>query len=151
MSQKARRAPRVEDLRPHELTILLTRLARRNGAVGSAVREEIERLVASVDAEQVAGDVAMDLAGIDDDEITHRSGDDRYGYTAPYDAASEVLEETMRPYVERLGWYHDAGRLEACDAYALGVLRVDDARKASLIGHRPARAHPDLRSLQRPW
>ncbi len=34
-----------------------------------------------------------------------------------------MLEETLQPHVERLSWYHDAGRHDACDAYALGVLR----------------------------
>ena len=34
-----------------------------------------------------------------------------------------MLEETLEPYLERMKWYHAAGRDEACDAYALGVLR----------------------------
>ena len=123
MSSKKPRAPRVEDLRPHEHMAVLTRLAQRNDAVGKAVREEIERLIAGVDVEAVAAEVEMDLAGIDEDEIAARSGEDRYGYTAPYEAAWQVLEETLQPHVERLSWFYDAGRHDACDAYALGVLR----------------------------
>jgi hypothetical protein len=123
MSPKKRRAPRVEDLRPHERSMVLTLLAQRKDAVGKAVRDEIERFIASVDVEAVAGDVVSDLDAIDEDAIAARSGEDRYGYTAPYDAVWEVLEETLEPHVERLCWYHDAGRHEACDPYALGVLR----------------------------
>ena len=123
MSPKKRRAPSVEDLRPHERSMVLTRLAQRTDAVGKAVRDEIERLVVRVDVEAVAAEVEVDLELIDEDEIAERSGSDRYGYTAPYDAVSEVLEATLQPYVDRLAWFFDAGRHDGCDAYALGVLR----------------------------
>jgi hypothetical protein len=123
MSPKKRLAPRVEDLRPHELSMVLTRLAQRTDAVGEAVREEIERLVVSVDVEAVAAEVEVDLELIDEDEIGARSGSDRYGYTVPYEAVWEVLEETLQPHVDRLAWFFEAGRHEACDAYALGVFR----------------------------
>jgi hypothetical protein len=123
MSPKKRRAPRVDDLRPSEQATLLTTLAQRTDAVGKAVREEMERLLATVDPEAVAGEVQLDLELIDADAIAARSGEDRYGYTAPYDAAWQVLEETLEPHVERMTWYHAAGREEAFDAYALGVLK----------------------------
>jgi len=123
MSKKRRRAPGVSDLRPSEQAAVLTTLARRRDAVGEAVREEIERRLAGVDPEAIASEVQFDLEHIDVDAIFARSGRHRYGYTAPYEAAWQVLEETLEPHLERLRWYHDAGRDEACDAYALGVLR----------------------------
>ncbi|TVR88945.1 MAG: hypothetical protein EA416_12965 [Trueperaceae bacterium] len=123
MSSKKRRAPGVNDLRPFEQAAVLTTLARRRDAVGEAVREEIERLLAGVDPEAIASEVQFDLEHIDVDAIADRSGSDRYGYTAPHEAAWQMLEETLEPHLERLRWYHDAGRDEACDAYALGVLR----------------------------
>ncbi len=123
MSRKKRHAPSVNDLRPFEQTAVLTTLAQRNDAVGEAVRKEIERHLATVDPESVAGEVQLDLELIDVDTIEARSGADRYGYTAPEEAAWEVLEQTLEPYLERMQWYHGAGRDEACDAYALGVLR----------------------------
>jgi hypothetical protein len=118
-------APRTpwEDLRPHERSMVLTRLAQRADAVGEAVRHEIERLVVSVDVEAVAAEVEVDLDLIHEDVLAARSGSDRYGYTAPHEAVWEVLEETLQRHVERLSWFYDAGRHEACDAYALGVLR----------------------------
>lgn len=124
MCPKKRRAPRVADLRPHERTELLTRLEGRKDAVGRAVREEIERLIGSVDVEAVAGEVEMDLMAVDEDEIAARSGQGRYGYTAPHDAVWQVLEETLHPHVERLSTFHEGGRHDECNAYALGVLRA---------------------------
>ena len=102
---------------------MLTTLAQRTDAVGEAVREEIERLLANVDPQEVANDVQLDLELIDVDAITDRSGSDRYGYTAPEEATWEVLEETLEAHVERMTWYLVAGREEIGDAYALGVLR----------------------------
>jgi hypothetical protein len=120
---KKRKASSVNDLRPVEQTMVLETLAARNDAVGEAVREEIERLLPAVDPESVAGEVQIDLEFIDLDTIEARAGDDRYGYTPPDEAAWQVLEETLEPYLARMEWYHSAGRDEACDAYALGVLR----------------------------
>jgi hypothetical protein len=123
MSRKKRQPPSVNDLRPFEQTVVLTTLAERNDAVGAAVRKEIERLLADVDPASVASEVQLDLEFIELDTIEARSGPDRYGYTAPEEAAWQVLEQTLEPYLERMEWYHRAGRDEACDAYALGVLR----------------------------
>ena len=122
-ANRKRTPPSVDDLRPLEQAAVLTALARRGDAVGDAVRAEIARHLERVDPELVADEVRFDLEHIDVETIAARSGSDEYGYTAPYEAAWQVLEETLEPHLERLKWYHDAGRVEACDAYALGVLR----------------------------
>jgi hypothetical protein len=123
MSRKKRHAPSVDDLRPFEQAAVLTTLAQRADAVGEAVREEIERHLADVDPEGVAGEVQFDLEFIDVEVIAARSGRHRYGYTAPEEAAWQVLEETLEPHLERMKWYFGADRGDSCDAYALGVLR----------------------------
>ena len=83
----------------------------------------IERHLATVDPESVACDVQFDFEFIDVDTIYARSGRHHDGYTAPEEATWQVLEETIEPYLKRMQWYHGAGRDEACDTYALGVLR----------------------------
>ena len=119
-----RKPSSVNDLRPLEQAAVLTALARRADAVGDAVRAEIERHLERVDPELVAGEVRFDLEHIDVETIAARSGSDgEYGYTAPYEAAWQVREEALEPYPERLKCYHGAGRVETCDASALGVLR----------------------------
>ena len=123
MSRKKRHPPSVNDLRPFEQAEVLTTLASRADAVGEAVQKEIERVLANVDPEGVACEVQFDLEFIDVETIAARSGRHRYGYTAPEEAAFQVLEETLEPHLARMKWYHGAGRDEACDAYALGVLR----------------------------
>ncbi len=109
MSRKKRHAPSVNDVRPFEQTAVLTTLAQRKDAVGETVLKEIERHLASVDPESVAGEVQLDLELIDVDTIEAPSGADRYGYTAPEEAAWKVLEQTLEPYLERMQWYHAAG------------------------------------------
>jgi len=123
MSKKQRKAPSINDLRPFEQATVLATLAERDDVVGKAVREEIERQLATVDPESVACDVQFDFEFIDVDTIYARSGRHRDGYTAPEEATWQVLEETIEPYLKRMQWYHGAGRDEACDTYALGVLR----------------------------
>ncbi len=123
MSGKKRHAPSVDDLRPFEQAEVLRTLAQRADTVGEAAREEIERHLANVDPESVAGEVQFALERIDVDTIAARSGRHRHGYTAPEEASWQVLEETLEPHLERMKWYHGAGRDEECDAYALGVLR----------------------------
>lgn len=123
MSPRRRRAALVTDLRPSEQAALLARLAQRRDAVGEAVRDEIERLVAVVDPDEIAADVQLTLEFLDVETLWARAGEHRHGYTAPHEAAWEALEEALAPFVGRLGWYHAAGRLDAYDDYALGVLR----------------------------
>lgn len=123
MTPTKRRPARVHDLWAHEQASLLERLAAREDAVGEVVREEIERIVANVDPEEVARDVQAVLELVDVAAIMDRASDDRYGYTDPQEAAWEALEDALAPHRERLNQYQTAGRLELYDAYTLGVLQ----------------------------
>jgi hypothetical protein len=123
MSRKMRHPPEVTHLRPFEQTEVLTTLAGRDDAVGEAVRKEIERVLANVDPDGIAGEVQRNLEFIAVETIAARSGRHRCGYTEPEEAAWQVLEEALEPHLERMKWYHGVGQDDACDAYALGVLR----------------------------
>ncbi len=123
MTDKMRRTPAVDDLRPHEAMEFLRRLWERRGPVGEAVRRELELAFEDVEPESVASEVRSVLEELDVDELFDRSGGDSYGYTDLGDAAWQMVEEALAPYVERLHQYRALGRNDACDGYALGVLQ----------------------------
>lgn len=65
MSPQTRRTARVEELRASEHEELPARLVQSTDAVVEAVREKIERVVASVDSDDKAGAVQSRLERID--------------------------------------------------------------------------------------
>jgi hypothetical protein len=147
VTDKTRRTPAVDDLRPHEAMEFLRRLWERRGPVGEAVRRELELAFEEIDAQSVALEVRLELEALDVDELFERSGDDSYGDTDLGDAAWHMIEEALAPYVERIHQFRALARNDACDGYTLGILQgiyafdeesetdfkawlADDARKA---------------------
>lgn len=59
--------------------------------------------ITAVDPEAVAEEVGWQFEGIDQDDLWEHSGHDRFGgYTEPWDAASEICEERLAPFLEKL-------------------------------------------------
>ena len=115
----------------------------------------IDRHLATVDPESVACDVRFDLEFIDVDTIYARSGRHGHDYTSPEEATWQVLEETIEPYRKRMEWYHGAGRDEACDICALGVLRglydFHHDSEAEWMAHMPDHARDMFEWVLHEW
>ena len=116
------------------------------GALGkrSDVREiivhEAERLLGSVDLDEIAEDVFFALESIDVHELWDRSGSHSDGYTSPEDMAMEMVEEELDSFSDQIVRYHNLGLHDEEKLYCMGVLKglyrfEKEAKSEFEIGH----------------
>lgn len=114
--------PGIDDLEPQEAIEVLRRLSKKHGAVGEAVDEEIRGMVLEFDPVRVASDIHWDLDGLAVEDLWDRSGPKSHGYTNPTDEAWAMVEEVVRPHVERIRKYQQWGMTAEAWRYCVAVL-----------------------------
>jgi hypothetical protein len=127
----------MEQRRKHELLNSLTRdmaisvLAKLcdDKALGSLALNAVETELRQVDADEVARAVFNELDALDVDDLNERSGKTGCGYTEPSDAAYEMAEEAITPFVRDIEKYRDlhmkSAEKEACRGLIRGLLLYD--------------------------
>jgi hypothetical protein len=118
--------PSVADLEPDEAAEVLRRLAARGDAVGEAVREAIRSALLRFDPDAVTDEVRDTLESLTVEDIWDRSGPRRDGYTDPGEAAWEILEECLEPYLERIRTFQRLNQPERARDYCVAVLAAID-------------------------
>lgn len=113
---------------------VLQRLAQEKGAVATAVLVEAKRVLAAVDVEDVADEVFGQLDMIDVQDCWDKAGRHRDGYTAPDEAAVQLLEEELQPFVDQVERYHSLGMArqeqDCCMGIILGTYRYEKESKS---------------------
>ncbi len=85
----------------------------------------------AVTLEAVADEVEDAVRAVDLDDVYSRSGRHGSGYTEPGEAAWELIEEAIEPFLgdierhARLGF--EAAALEVCQGIVLGLYRLEEA------------------------
>ena len=92
--------------------------------------ENIARsLLGEVSFETVANEVEDAVGGQDLDDLNGRAGQHEWGYVEPTEAAWEILEEAVEPFVadikRRIQLGLEADALEICKGVVLGLYRVE--------------------------
>lgn len=113
----------IDDLTLAEAHAVLGRLWDSGAELQARIRAEIEGLLAEVDAEAVAGAVFFDLDGIEVDELWERSGSTRHGYVDSTEEAWEMVEGTLRPYIDELERFLRLDMHTRAFSHCLGVLQ----------------------------
>jgi hypothetical protein len=101
---------------------LVERLSRRGGELKEAVIAGAMNLLAEVDIDETADEVFAALDSIDVQDCWDRSGSSRDGYTSPDEAATELIEEELQPFVDQVERYHQLGMPEQEALYCIGVI-----------------------------
>ena len=91
---------------------VLERLAAGDAGLAQKIEAEAKRLLAAVDSDDVAEEVFDALDMIDIQDCWDRAGRHRDGYTSPEEAAIELIEEELQPFVEQAKRYHELGMRE---------------------------------------
>lgn len=125
---KPQKASVLERLAPDEARTVLHRLL-----VGHAdLRAEAEQialgLLGEVTFQSVADDVECALRALDLDDLGSRAGQHHAGYTSPTEAAWELLQEVVDPFLSDMKRQIDLGlavqALEICKGVLLGLYRI---------------------------
>jgi hypothetical protein len=75
-----------------------------------------------VDGEAVASGLADAVLALDQDELSQYAGPTRYGYVEPTEAAWQLLEQTLEPWLQDITRRADLGLVDAARRLGLGVL-----------------------------
>ena len=118
---------RLSEEQAHEVLRLV---AESDPKISRVIEEIAARYLSDVDAEAVAEDVYLDLDLIDVEEVWDRSGSTRFGYVDPGEAAWELFEETLKPYIEDISRYLDLSMdqeaKELCKGVMMGIRRFGE-------------------------
>lgn len=86
----------------------------------------------------MADDVEHDLRSLDLDDLGDRAGQHRGGYTSPTEAAWELLQEAVDPFLADMKRQMELGlereALEVCKGVVLGLYRIRNTRGDEFLG-----------------
>jgi hypothetical protein len=135
---KARRESILERLSPSEAQTVLHRLLTTHADFRVEVEQIARSLLAEVSFESVADEVEDAICAVDLDDLGGRAGRHHGGYTSPTEAAWELLDEAVEPFLSNMKRQMELGfegeALEICKGILLGLYRVHDMKRDDFLG-----------------
>ena len=128
----------IDKLTPYQALAVVRRLALRGGEIREAVLAEAMTVLDEVDVDEIADAVFDALGLLAVEECWDRSGSSRDGYTSPDEAAAEMIDEELEPYLDQAERYHQLGMFEQeraqCQGVILGLYRYERLSKSEFRG-----------------
>jgi len=119
----------INHLSPTDALSILKTLANSDKQLARRIAEIATAHLSDVDPEEVAFGLYDELNFLEVEEVWDRAGPTRHGYVDPGEAADEMIEEVIDPYLEELKKYQELGmNVEAnrmCMGLLLGLYRFD--------------------------
>ena len=124
---KARKFRAISTLRVEESAEVLCELLREHPAISSEADAIAKRMLAEADYEEIASEVEDAVLEPELDELNSRAGRTRWGYVDPADAAWELMNEAVEPFLDELRRCIKLGMREGaiatCQGIVLGLYR----------------------------
>lgn len=131
----------LNSLKPEEAQAVLRRLLAAHPALGAKAEQIARSFLGEVSFESVADEVEHAVRALSLDDLNSRAGRHEWGYTEPTEAAWELLEEAVDPFLEDMkrqtGLGLEAEALEICKGVVLGLYRMRDERGSEFLGWAP--------------
>ena len=116
-------------------------LAASDEALAGRIAEMAAAHLGEVDAEEVAAELYGELDALQVEEVWDRAGETRYGYVEPGEAAGQMVEEVLEPWLADLGRYQklrmNAEANEMCMGLLLGLYRFERESRSEFKGWAP--------------
>jgi hypothetical protein len=113
----------LESLTGSDALSILKILAERDEGLAREIDAVAGELLGEVNVAGVATNVTDELESLDVDDIFDKSGARRDGYVDPGDAAFQMFEEALAPFLQDLERYRTLGLPEQASACCLGILQ----------------------------
>ena len=97
-------------------------MARSDEALARRIAEMAMAHLSEVDLEEVAAILYNQLAALEVEEVWDRAGETRYGYVEPSEAADQMIEEVLDPFLEELRKYQKLGMDTEANRMCMGLL-----------------------------
>jgi len=92
------------------------------GLVKKAYRAAVE-VAGDVDPYEIMDDVFSSLENLDEDDLGSRAGRTRYGYVEPCDAAWEMFEEALGPFIYEMKRNQERALPAVAKAHCIGIIK----------------------------
>jgi hypothetical protein len=128
----------LDELQPGEAALVLRRLLAGHPELVVETEEISRSTLGDVSFESIASEVEDAVRQFDLDDLNGRAGRHSWGYTEPTEAAWELLEEAVEPFVEDmkrhlgLGLHEEA--FEICKGIVLGLYQCRDSSGDEFLG-----------------
>ena len=124
----------IQKLTPKQALEVPMSLSDKGGAIRDAVAAEVKDALGGIDLEVIAVDVYFALDTINVQDCWDRAGRSRAGYTSPDEAAVELVEAELQPFIDQVARYRERGMTEeeatCCKGVILGIYRYAHASKS---------------------
>jgi hypothetical protein len=127
----------LEHLKPEEAAEVLRRLLRTHADLTNEAERIAKAVLTQVDFEDTASAVEDAVTGVDIDDIYARAGKHEWGYVEPDEAAVEILNSALEPFIEDIQRQIDLGleaeSLEMCKGVVLGLYRAEQESEDEVL------------------
>jgi hypothetical protein len=150
-----KKTPVLDRLEPKEAGAVLRRLLAAHPNLGTEAEQIAKSLLGESSLAVVADDVEDAIRSLHLDDLEGRAGRHSWGYTEPSEAAWELLEEAVNPFLEDMKRRMDLGleaeTLEVCKGILLGLYSARDEKADTVIGWAPDFLEETAAETARAW
>ena len=90
---------KLDAIAPEDAIHILKNLAEEDIKTAEKIEQLLTEYLSDVSIDEIAEDIYSELSFIDIEEVWDRSGNTAYGYTEPSEAAWEIFEEILEPFL----------------------------------------------------
>lgn len=136
--ERKKKTPLLDQLQPGEAALVLRRLLAGHPELLPEAEEISRSTLGGVSFESIASQVEDSIRQLDLDDLNGRAGRHSWGYTEPTEAAWELLEEAVEPFVEDMKRHLTLGldkeAFEICKGIVLGLYQCRSASGDEFLG-----------------
>jgi hypothetical protein len=119
----------IVNVRTKVMLVVLKALAHEDENVAARIARIATSYLSEVEPEDVAFALYDELNALEVGEVWDRAGSTRHGYVEPGEAADQMIEETIDPYLEELKKYQALGMNvqanQMCKGLLLGLYKFE--------------------------
>jgi hypothetical protein len=127
----------LDRLSGDEAATVLRLLLKRHPELAKEISALAGSVIGDVSIEEVADNVEDEVRALDMEDLNSRAGSHAYGYVEPTEAAWELVEEAVMPFIEDIKRRVEAGQQEAalntCVGVILGLYRLRDSKRGDFL------------------
>jgi len=112
----------IQSLNTNEASQVLCRLLDEDPLLTKKIYEMAVKVASNVDADTIMNHVFRKLDMLDMDDLNGRAGRTRYGYVEPDEAAWELFEEALDPFIDEMRKNQRRALPATAKAYCIGVI-----------------------------
>jgi hypothetical protein len=121
-SAAPRKTDSLDRLKGHEAATVLRLLLKGHPELAKEVESLAKSVIGDVSIEDVADEVEDALRSLTLDDLNDRAGPKADGYVEPTEAAWELVEEEVMPFLEDIKRRAESGQFDAALATCVGVV-----------------------------